>query len=476
MTKFFGREKEIQGLAELLKKDSASLVVLRGRRRIGKSRLAEQFAEQFSKAYIFTGLPPSKKPTADSQRQEFRRQMHEKGISSFDVNDWGDLFSLLAKHCQQGRVLLVFDEITWMGSQDPDFLGKLKIAWDLYFNKNPKLILIISGSNSAWIDKNILSSTGFMGRVSYRLLLDELPLNECNKFWGAKRDNLSSYEKFKVLAVTGGVPRYLEEIIPSLTAEENILRLCFTENGVLFNEFDTIFTDLFNGRYGKYREIVKCLVHGSASLEKIAEQLGRIKGGDLSEALIDLVESGFLAKDYTWHMKDGMSSRLSQYRLRDNYIRFYLRYVEPKKIAIKKGVIKGLPPSWFSLMGLQFENLILNNFNRIIELLNIPAQEIIAAGPYLQTETSHRKKCQIDLMIQTRYNQLYICEVKFAKGMLDDQVTEQMSEKISRLDRPKGFSFRPVLFHVNGVADSILESEYFSQIIDFSQLLCTENV
>ena len=122
-------------------------------------------------------------------------------------------------------------------------------------------------------------------------------------------------------------------------------------------------------------------------------------------------------------------------------------------------------------MGLQLENLILNNLPRIIDLLHIPPQEIISAGPYLQTETTHRQKCQIDLLIQTKYNQLYVCEVKFAKGAVAEKVVEEVQEKISRLERPKGYSCRPVLFHVNGVEDSLLESDYFSQIIDFGELL-----
>ena len=78
---------------------------------------------------------------------------------------------------------MVLDEITWMGSQDPTFLPKLKTAWDRYFKQNPQFVMILSGSNSAWISKNILSSTGFFGRVSLRLLLEELTLPECNMFW-----------------------------------------------------------------------------------------------------------------------------------------------------------------------------------------------------------------------------------------------------------------------------------------------------
>jgi AAA+ ATPase superfamily predicted ATPase len=133
MTNFRGREAELKELMQLQQKTSASLVVFRGRRRIGKSRLAEEFSKQFPKSYIFSGLPPSKHPTADAQRAEFRQQMHELGIPSNDANDWSDLFRQVSKAAQQSPVLIVLDEITWMGSKDADFLGKLKITWDLHF-------------------------------------------------------------------------------------------------------------------------------------------------------------------------------------------------------------------------------------------------------------------------------------------------------------------------------------------------------
>lgn len=471
MPRFLGRKKELQGLKDLLGKKTSSLVVIRGRRRIGKSRLAEEFAKEFPSHYIFSGLPPTSKTTRESQCAEFRRQLNEKGIPNYNSNDWGDLFSLLAKHCESGRALIVLDEITWMGSKDPNFLGKLKIVWDLQFKKNSKLILIISGSHSAWIEKNILSSTGFMGRVSHRILLEELPLKACNEFWNSNKSHISAYEKFKILSVTGGVPRYLEEIFPNKIAEENIFRLGFMNSGILFTEFENIFTDLFNGRSEKYREIVKCLTTGSASLEEIAKRLNRVKGGDLSDSLKDLEESGFLARDHTWSIKNGSPTKKSYFRIRDNYIRFYLRYIEPNKKNIEKGTIKNLPASWLTIMGLQFENLVMNNLNRLIEILKIPPHELITAGPFLQTKTLSRSKCQIDLMIQTKFNQLYICEIKFSKKEVRSEIVSEMKKKITTLQVPKGFSCRPVLIHVNGVSDGVLDAEYFSQIIDFSEFI-----
>src|SRR3990167_5897184 len=118
----------------------------------------------------------------------------------------------------------------------------------MYFKKNQSLILILCGSASAWIEKNILSSTGFVGRISYRLTLEELSLSESNQFWTGKSAHISAYEKLKILSVTGGIPRYLEEIKPQLSAEENIKQMCFVKGGPLVNEFDEIFSDIFSKR------------------------------------------------------------------------------------------------------------------------------------------------------------------------------------------------------------------------------------
>ncbi len=471
-TPFYGREDELNRLQYLLKKKSSSLVVIKGRRRIGKSRLILEFSNRM-RSLIFTGLPPEEKTTAQTQRDYFVSQMgHLVGVRGIKADDWADLFWHLSKETQKERVLIVFDEINWMGSQDPTFLGKLKSAWDLYFKNNPKLILILSGSMSGWIEKNILSSTGFMGRISLNLTVDELPLPVCNQFWRKKSKLISPYEKFKILSVTGGVPRYLEEIDPDLTAEENIQMLAFRKGGLLVEEFDRIFSDLFSRRSARYKQIVKSLVKGKANLNQICHAIDMEKGGTISEYLEDLVETGYVARDHTWLIKNSRESKLCTFRLKDNYLRFYLKYIEPHRNQIEKNHIKTLPPAWLTIMGIQFENLVLNNFHRLYEILGLSdVDEIIYDNPYFQRTTKYHLGCQIDYMIQTKFNTLYVCEIKFSQEKIGKKVIEEVKEKINRLHTPKKFSFRPVLIHVNGVMDSVVESDFFAKIIDFGELL-----
>jgi len=362
-----------------------------------------------------------------------------------------------------------------MGSEDPTFLGKIKNFWDLHLKKNSQLIFIICGSASSWIEKNILSSTGFLGRISYTLTLEEISLHDCSLFWGGASKRIAAYEKLKILSVTGGIPKYLEEIDCTLSAEENIKNLCFKHGGFLVSEFNNIFSDLFLRDSALYRDIVKTLVSGSKEPSEICEALKIQQTGRFSEYLEELELAGFITRDYTWHIQTGHDSKLSKYRLSDNYLRFYLKYIDAyrTKIARNSFAIKSISslPELQTIIGLQFENLVLNNRKEIHDALGLRPEDIVSENPYFQRKTSSQQGCQIDYMIQTKFNTLYLCEIKFSKNCVNTNVIEEVARKIDRLKIPRAYSVRPVLIHVNGVEASIEEADFFASIIDFGRLL-----
>lgn len=473
MTRFIGRKGELTQLEALQDKRSASMIVVRGRRRIGKSRLLEEFGKKIRNIFL-TGLPPSNATTKESQRQEFVRQLERAGIPGISPDDWGNMLWHLSKHTEKGRVLIVLDEISWMGGKDPEFLGKLKTAWDMYFSKNSKLIFAICGSISSWIEENILSNTGFLGRITLDLILEELPLSVCSAFWCPREKRICPYEKFKILSVTGGVPLYLEQINPKLSAEQNLQKLCFSRGGLLVREFSDIFSDLFSRRSSSYKDIVTKLVSGPKELGEICKNLDQSQGGTRSQYLDDLIKAGFVKRDFTWLLKSCKESKLSRYRLSDNYLRFYLKHIAPNRSKIDSGYfdLSSLTKlaGWASTMGLQFENLVLHNHKIIWEQLGITPQEIIMDGPFFQTSTSKQPGCQIDYLIHTRFHTLYLCEIKFSKNSLHQDVVKEVEEKRKRLKIPKYCSIRPVLIHVNGVDESVYDQMYFDSIINFGAL------
>ena len=145
---------------------------------------------------------------------------------------------------------------------------------------------------------------------------------------------------------------------------------------------------LANGE--RYKKIVRLLIQGSLEYGEICEQLSVGKSGLITEYLNDLVMSGFISRDHAWNPKTGITAPLLfKYRLRDNYLRFYLKYIENKLPEIDRDVyqpksIKSSLPNWSTIMGLQFENLVLNNRDFIHRCLKLSADDIVVENPYFQ--------------------------------------------------------------------------------------------
>lgn len=474
MISFIGRKKELK-LLEQLPKTKASLVVVKGRRRIGKSRFVEEFAK--NKSFIrFSGIPPEDGVTAQMQREIFAKQLsRELSLPYLVSDDWASLFEWLFKNLQKKPSVILFDEISWMGAKDPTFLGKLKNAWDIYLSKIEGLVLILCGSVSTWIEENIVKNTAFFGRISLYIKLDELSIFESNLFLEQQGFKRSVSEKFKLLSAIGGVPWYLEQINGKLSADENLKNLFFTKNSALSMEFNLIFHDLFGSKGTIYKKIIVLLSSGPADLKKISESLNYSKSGVMSKYLDNLIEASFISRDFTWSIKSSEISRLSQYRLSDNYLRFYMKYVMPSEQRILLGHFSDISmaslPAWNSVMGLQFENLVLKNRNRIQEYLGIKAQDIVSDNPFFQRRTNAHQGCQIDYLIQTRFNTLFVCEIKYSSREIKTNVIDSMKTKLENLVVPKSFACLPVLIHIGGVDDEVVDAGYFTEIIDFSHFL-----
>ena len=281
MGNFIGREKELQSLEDLGQSGRAGLVVIKGRRRVGKSRLAQKFAE--NKRFLnFTGLAPIDSITAQDQRDVFASQLAQNlRLPPLTFKDWADAFLHISHNLGNKSTVVLFDEISWMGSKDPTFIPKLKAWWDLNHQSHPNLIVILCGSISTWIEKNIINSIAFFGRISLTIDLEPLSLPECGLFLKQIEFKGSGYESFKILSILGGIPWYLEQINPSQMADENIKRLCFEKNSILLDEFDRIFHDLFHDSGTIYKKIIYALESGMKTVSEIRQSLKLSKGGML---------------------------------------------------------------------------------------------------------------------------------------------------------------------------------------------------
>jgi len=473
---FIGRERDLRDLSALWGRDSGVLVTCRGRRRIGKSTLIEEFAAREADHFIsIDGVAPRKGMSDLDQRRHFSEKIAEYSRNPVPIAaNWLEAFAQLDGIIpEKGKTVVLLDEISWMAGYFADYPGYFKEAWDKRLRKHANLILVLCGSVSAWIVENILNSTGFVGRDSLDLELQELAPAESVQLLGPTAERMSEREKIDLLSVTGGVPKYLEEIRPEISVDENVRKMCFMSRGFLFREFDDAFNSVF-GRKSKTRgRILRMLKDGPLSAAELAEREGKTPNGSYARTLKDLALAGFVAGDGGLSPVSGEPLREERFRIKDNYVRFYLHYIEPRRKAIESGLFDFSSleqlPGLSGMLGFQFENLVLNNIPLLYPLLGLDQSLVLSAAPYVQRKTTQHEGCQVDLLIQTQ-RMLMVVEIK-RRREIGPSIIEEVAEKIRRLQYRRDLSVRTALVYAGELSKQVPAERYFDFIVPAGKLL-----
>lgn len=473
---FVGRKDDLALLNDLWTDRGGVLVTCRGRRRIGKSTLIEEFASRFADHfYAIEGLAPRKGMTDAKQRLHFCERVAEfQGREIRLAETWSLAFAQLDELIPVGgRTVVLLDEVSWLGGYDSDFAGYLKEVWDRKLKKHPNFMLVVCGSVSAWIAENILDSTGFVGRTSLDLEVGELSLAESIEMLGTRSCRLSVAEKLDLLSLTGGVPRYLEAVRSELSVEENIRQLCFMPHGLLFREFDETFSSVFGRRVSSRAKMLHEIVNGAKSVSELADQAEVSPSGGQTKVMDDLVHAGFVSREKGLNPQTGRPLRQERFRVKDNYARFYLNFVEPHKDAIESGLFKFSSVEqfhgWESVLGLQFENLVLNHIPDILPMLGLEHALVLSASPFAKRSTKSDSGFQIDLLVQTQRS-MVVVEIKRRK-VISHGIIDEVERKVAGLRKLTKSSIRTALVYDGELAKSVPAEGYFDFLIPAGRLL-----
>lgn len=472
---FYGREDDLRALDRLWNKPVASLVTCRGRRRIGKSTLIEEFARRSKARFLeIEGLPPQPAQTNDDQLNHFAEQLREQSCWRGSCPaSWYEAMLALSGVIGEERTVVLLDEISWMGAHDGSFPGILKTAWDRHFKKHQHLVFVLCGSVSTWIQENILNSTGFVGRATLNLVVGELPLRDCLRFWGGAAERVSAREVIDVLSVTGGVPRYLEELDPGLSAVENIQGMCFSPKALLRDDFAKIFSSVFGENAVVKRRVLSALAKSPMTVSELADAIGMERCGVLSKHLEQLVVAGFVVGDRGLNPLTQKPAKIIRYRLKDNYSRFYLKYIEPNAEMIDRDAFRCQSleslKGWDSMMGYQFETLVTNNVSALLPHLGLERALLLSAAPFRQLPTARKRGCQVDLLLQTE-GSVCLVEIKRMRE-IGPGIENELREKVARLAVKSGVSVRTALVYEGELSPRLAASAYIDKFVNFSCLL-----
>lgn len=460
----FGREDELKKLAAAYKDKKSRLVVIYGRRRIGKSYLLSTFARNLT-SVIVEGVEGEQTPF---QIKNFQRELYKNSgdslLAKAPFTEWSEVLDYLTQFInrQESKIIIVLDELQWMATGQSTLISLLKLYWDNYWKKTDKIMLILCGSIASFMFKQVVHSKALYGRIDLELNIKELTPSDCRKIVG---NSFSLDEFFIFYLVLGGVPKYFEVLNKNETFIKNFENLFFSETGYFFNEIEKVFYSQFK-EYRTYEKIVQIL-----KLEiKNSEEIGRIlkiKSGGGLKRYFDILEKARFIYSYK---KFGSSGGNTKYKLFDEYLRFYYKFILPYKKLIKGDQRKNIfqtevTPVWSSWLGYAFEHFCLKYSNLIAQALGIES-EVVDYGPYF---TRGDKSFQIDLLFKTK-TQIYLCECKYSKNKVSSDIIFDIEKKLMLYTKPQGMELKKVLIAPNGAEKKLEDSDYFYRILTFRDL------
>ncbi|MFM8455094.1 MAG: AAA family ATPase, partial [Gammaproteobacteria bacterium] len=426
--KIVGRVSELQELKDAFLSNKAEFIALYGRRRIGKTYLVHNyFSKQKCIYFHAVGL---QKGTLKNQLKNFTDAISETFYDNEPIqaaNSWLEAFARLTKSIDsfneknkaKNKIILFLDELPWMVTQKSGFLEALDYYWNRNWSNNSNIKLIVCGSSASWIIRKIIYNKGGLhNRVTRQIILKPFSLCEVQEYLNSMACKYTHNQILELYMAMGGIPFYLNGIRKNLSAMQNIDHLFFNKEGLLFDEFDKLFSSLFK-EAKSYIEIIRIIAQARYGISR-SELEKKCKlseaGGSFSEKLKALEDTGFILSFLPFeHQKKGL-----YYKVIDEYSLFYLQWIEPKRKDAFIKIEQGLSfweshyktPAWYSWAGYAFEAICYKHLFIIRKVLNIPAGSRSATWKY-HVRNKEEDGAQIDLLFDREDQACTLCEIKY---------------------------------------------------------------
>ena len=364
MSALIGREPEVKVLEQVWSSAQAELLVLYGRRRVGKTHLVRSHFGDKGTYLEFTGI---RKGSFRRQLQAFAEKLSAALFSDIPIKtpaNWQEAFELLSAGIEKlkpsQKMVIFFDELPWMVTRKSKLLQEFDHYWNTKWSLNDNIKIILCGSAASWMIDNVVNATGGLhNRLTRTILLKPFDLSTTKKFLVSKGYKYTLQQITELYMVMGGIPYYLNNLVKSKSLNQNIESICFSKTGALYDEFTRLFESLF-----EQAEINLKLIRAIAkrrhglSREELIKAVKMTSGGSLNKRLRELEAAGFIQSFVPY----GRESRDIYYRVIDEYCLFYLDWIEPESLYghdIAKGYwqSKHHSPQWYDWAGYSFENI-----------------------------------------------------------------------------------------------------------------------
>lgn len=433
-----GREVERQKLQRALDRNRAQIIVVYGRRRVGKTYLINEF---FNNTFAFkhTAVSPVDKGSAKGQLQnqleEFFYSMKSYGLSSTKTcpKTWIEAFHLLQelmdKKADGNNQIIFIDELPWMDTPRSGFVSAFEHFCNDWCSARSHVKLIVCGSATSWIcDEMLENKGGLYDRVTTSLYVRPFTLRECEAFFKDEGFHLDKYDIVQAYMTFGGIPYYLSQFQEDLSVVQNIDNLLFDKDSILNDEFDRLFSSQFANPEA-LKSIIIAIGKKRCGLtrEELTKGLNITSGGSLSRSLAALEKSRLILSYKPFGEKK------LKYRLSDPFCSFYLHHVKKNKNQQHFWQMNYNSPAMNNWLGHAFEEVVFNHIDQVKQALGISGV-LSSESAWNVSGTDTDEGMQIDLLIDRADRVVNVCEIKFCND--NYIVTSAYARKITnRVDR-----------------------------------------
>lgn len=329
MEKFIDRKKELEFLNKEYQKKESSLVILYGRRRIGKTSLIKEFGKNKDIIY-FLATEESEKQNIEAFQKLVAENLKNTLLLSMQVKDWEILFKQIAENSTKNKKVIVIDEFQYLGKINVAFPSIFQKIWDEIL-KDKNIMVILCGSLINMMESQTLNyNSPLYGRRTGQIKLKQIPFENYKEFFNYKITEKELIEKY---ALTGGVPKYIESFKEKKDIYEEIKENIMNKQSYLYEE------PLFLLRnevleVGSYFSIIKSIATGNRKLGNIASNLS-VSPTSLSKYLQTLINLDIIEREVPVTESNPEKSKKGQYKIKDNFIAFWFQFIYPNKAFLE---------------------------------------------------------------------------------------------------------------------------------------------
>ena len=336
---FIGRKQELQFLEDKYNSKGGQLIVLYGRRRVGKTETLREFCK--GKRNIFYSC---REVSDKLQLRSFSEKLLKENIPAAsyikEFSDWETaLKSVLDLPYGDEKKLLIIDEFPYMCRSNESIPSVLQNLWDELF-KDENIMIVLCGSAISFIEKELLAEKNpLYGRATGIYKMVAMSFYDAVQFF----QNYTDRDKIIVYSILGGIPHYLRQFDADLPLEENIKRNILTKGCVLYSEVEFLLRQELR-ETPLYNSIIEAVALGNTKLNDISVKSLVEDTSKTSVYLKKLIELEIIKREFS--VDDGMKERANTnrglYRLTDNFFRFWYAFVFTNYSELESGDAGGV--------------------------------------------------------------------------------------------------------------------------------------